>query len=140
MSWCSIGTGRVNMNRLRFSRQLKCRICGNLLSSVQITRVCILLIFLEFNCCHLCIGNFRTLLVAFFCLLPITSDYDHSSGTGNLQLEVHITWPSHKTCISRPTQDSMISTLAIYYLKCQLFLTVILGVTEDHVKVIRLSL
>ena len=134
MSRCNIGIGRVNMNPLCFSRRLKCRICGRLLASQQITRICIFLILLHFKCCHLCIGNFRTLLEAFFCLLPIASDCDHTSGARHLQFEVDITWPSHKTCISRPTQNIMISTLEIHYFKCQLLFAVILGITENHIK------
>ena len=37
-------------------------------------------------------------------------------------------------CVGRPTQNGMISTLEIHNFKCQLFLTVILGITENHVK------
>ena len=97
MSRCGIGIGRVNMNRLRFTRRLKCRIRGGLLGSEQITRICILLILLEFNCCHLCIGNFGTFLEAFLCFLPIASNCDHTFGARHIQLEVHVTWLSHKT-------------------------------------------
>ena len=119
MSRISIRIGRLDMNRLGFTRRLKCRICGRLLGAQQITQICIFLVFLHFDCCHLCIGDFLALLEALFCFLSIASDSDHSSRTRHFQFEVHVTRSSHETCIGRPTQNDMISTLEIHYFKCQ---------------------
>ena len=134
MSRCGIGIDRVNMNRLRFISRLKCRICSRLLGSEQITRICILLILLEFNYCHLRIVSFGTFLEAFLCFRPIASNCDHTFGARHLQLEVHVTWSNHKTCVGRPTQNGMISTLEIHDFKCQLLLTLMLGIIKNHVE------
>ena len=134
MSRCGIGIGRVNMDQIRFTRRLKCRICGRLLGSEQITRICILLIFLKFNCCHLCIGNFGTLLEALLRLLSIDSNCDHTPGARHLQLEVYITQSIHETCVCRPPQNGMISTLEIHDFKCQLFFAKMLRITKHYVQ------
>src|SRR5918994_100522 len=124
------GVGRVNVNRLRLTGRLECRLCGGLLGSQQVTRICVLLVFFELDRCHLGIGNLGALLKALLCLFPITGDSDHTFGTGHLQFEVHVTWSSHEPCIGWSPQNGMICTLKIHDLKRQLFFAKMFRITK----------
>ena len=122
------------MNRLRFTRRLKCRIYGRFLGSEQITRIRVVLIFLELNCCHLLIGDLGAFLETLLSFLSTACNCDHAFGARHLQFEVHITWSSHETGIGWSAQNGVISTLEIHYLKRQLLFAVILLIAENHIK------